>query len=324
MSYDLPLTLPSPATASEESLTPLAEILEGLSRRRKALPAWLLYDERGSRLFESICELPEYYVTRAELEILRAHLAAIAEFIGPDASLIEPGAGCGLKARILLRALRRPRQYVPVEIDATALRRCVAAAQLCRPGLRVSALQVDFSQPFRVPEVDHVARRVLYFPGSTIGNFDPVAAQDLLAQFHGVVGSGGLLLIGFDLRKNAARLRRAYDDVSGLTAQFNLNLLAHLNRDYGANLDARHFLHRAVYDKVQHRIEMHLVSRCAQLFSVGGHSFRLNAGETIHTESSYKHRPSDFAWLASAAGWCREALWMDPQRRFAVMGLRAA
>ena len=302
----------------------LAEIVHDLSRPQKRLPTRLLYDEEGSRLFERICETDDYYVTRTELSILRDNLADIAGFAGPGAGVIEPGAGCGCKTRELLAALEDPRWYAPLDIDPSVLWRCrqtMAEALPCLPLVPVCA---DFTRPWRYARLPLAERRLLFFPGSTIGNFEPREAQALLRQFHQATGVGGRLILGVDLRKNAAVLRRAYDDREGVTARFNLNLLKRLNREHGADFDLSAFEHVARYDKARHRIEMHLRSRKEQQVRIGGHRFRFAAGETIHTESSHKYLPDGMAQLAVGAGWQAWKLWMDPQRRFALMGLEAA
>lgn len=325
MSYDTIATSQfGQATASTRGNDTLEAILEGLTQPQKRLPTRLLYDEQGSRWFETICDLPEYYLTRTELAILRAHAGDIAAFAGRDAALIEPGAGFGAKARLLLGAMQRPRLYAPMDIDATVLRRCAAVTRNAFPDLQVMTLFADFQQPFLVPQEPLAKRRVVFFPGSTIGNFEPAAAQRLLRRFHGAAGRGGRLLIGIDLRKNAATLRKAYDDAAGVTARFNLNLLRHVNREYGGHFDLESFAHRADYDKTHHRIEMHLVSRRPQLVRVGRRCFRFERGESILTEYSYKYLPGDFAALAAGAGWQWTRLWSDPQRRFGVLGFHAA
>ncbi|HEY1078164.1 MAG TPA: L-histidine N(alpha)-methyltransferase [Fontimonas sp.] len=315
-----PLHEPPPPSARERDL---AEILHGLALQQKRLPTRLLYDEQGSNWFEAICELPEYYVTRAELSLLHDHAGDIAAFIGSDAALIEPGAGYGAKARLLLQAMHRPSLYAPMDIDDTVLRRCEIVTRCAFPDLRVAPLHGDFMQPFVVPSASQARQRVVFFPGSTIGNFDPAQAGRLLQQFRQAAGPGSRLLVGVDLRKNAETLRRAYDDAQGITAAFNLNLLKRLNREFDAQFDIAAFRHRAVYDKQLHRIEMHLVSRYAQLVRIGRRCVRLRRGETIHTENSYKYLPSQFADLASDAGWQWMRLWMDGEQRVGLLAFAA-
>ncbi|WP_165797387.1 L-histidine N(alpha)-methyltransferase [Solimonas fluminis] len=302
----------------------LAEIVGDLSRPQKRLPTRLLYDERGSHLFERICETRDYYVTRAELEILSRDLDDIAGFAGAGAGVIEPGAGCGCKTRELLSALEDPRWYAPLDIDPSVLWRCREAIRQALPHLPLVPVCADFTQPWCHAGLPVAERRLLFFPGSTVGNFEPVQAQRLLGRFRDAAGPGGRLILGVDLRKNAATLRRAYDDGEGITASFNLNLLARLNREHGADFDTAAFEHLAVYDKALHRIEMHLRSRRDQWVRIGGCRFHFAAGETIHTESSHKYLPGGMVALAAAAGWQAQKLWMDPQRRFALMGFEAA
>lgn len=300
----------------------LAEVLEDLSRPQKRLPTRLLYDERGSRLFERICETQDYYVTRVERALLEQSVRGIASFVGAGAGVIEPGAGCGSKTRLLLQALQTPRWYAPMDIDPSVLWRCRLALREALPGLKVRPHCADFTQALQLQGLPPARRRLIYFPGSTIGNFEPVEAARLLRRFRDAAGEDGLMLLGVDLRKSAGTLRRAYDDSEGVTARFNLNLLVRLNREYGADFDPDGFAHQAIYDKVRHRIEMHLLSRRAQRVRIAGRVFRFAEGETIHTESSHKYLPSRFALLAAAAGWTWQRLWLDPQRRFALMGFQ--
>jgi len=316
-------TASAPAAEFLESAD-LAEIVRELSRPQKRLPTRLLYDEQGSRLFERICETRDYYVTRTELDILRRNLRDIAGFAGAGAGVIEPGAGCGCKTRELLSALEAPRWYAPMDIDPSVLRRCRAAMRQALPQLPLVPVCADFTQPWCHARLPAAGRRLLFFPGSTIGNFEPAQAQRLLRRFRDATGAGGRLVLGVDLRKNAATLRRAYDDGEGITARFNLNLLARLNREHGADFDTAAFEHLAAYDKALHRIEMHLRSRRDQWVRIGGYRLRFAAGETIHTESSHKYLPGEMAALAAAAGWQARKLWMDPRRRFALMGFEAA
>lgn len=326
MSDDEELQLDSLLAAPVESIDSpdLAEIVRDLSLAQKRLPTRLLYDEQGSQLFERICETEDYYVTRTELSILRDNLAEIAEFAGPGAGVVEPGAGCGCKTRELLSALEDLRWYAPLDIDPSVLWRCRQAMSQALPRLTLAPVCADFTRPWRYARLPVAERRLLFFPGSTIGNFEPQEAQALLRQFHQAVGMGGRMILGVDLRKNAATLRRAYDDSEGITARFNLNLLLRLNREHGADFDLSAFEHAVVYDKARHRIEMHLRSRREQQVRIGGHGFRFAAGETIHTESSHKYLPDGMAQMAVGAGWQAWKLWMDPQRRFALMGFEVA
>ena len=301
------------------------DVIEGLSQPRKALPPKYFYDAEGSRLFDRICRLPEYYPTRAELALTRAHLADIARFAGRGCELVEYGSGASLKTRLLLRALR-PAAYVPVDISHSAL--AGAARRLAREfgWLHIFAVVGDFSQPLRLPVFRRRAgrRRVVYFPGSTIGNLDLQEAQAFLSMSRAQVGAGGAMLIGVDLKKDAQLLHAAYNDARGVTARFNLNLLRRVNRELGANFDLRRFRHYAFYNAGPGRIEMHLVSLARQSVRLGRHRFAFERGETIHTENSYKYSVAEFRALAAEAGFRTARAWQDAQGRFALFGLVAA
>jgi len=295
----------------------LEEAVAGLSAARKAMsPKWL-YDERGSALYELICAQPEYYPTRTELRILERHAAGIAGEIGPDALVIEYGAGSGRKTARLLGALSRPAGYLAVDISGEAL--AAAAAALARrfPGLPIRPRVGDFTEPVEVPPLP-CARRVSFFPGSTIGNFDPPEAAALLGKMAGDAGPGGALLIGVDLPKERTALLRAYDDARGVTAAFDLNLLARMNRELGADFRLSAFRHRSAWDPRRSRVEMHLESQEAQRVRLDGHSFSFRAGETLHTESAYKWEPAAFDALAAQAGWSLVRTWEDRRRWFSV------
>ncbi len=300
------------------------DVLAGLAREPKAIAPKYFYDAAGSALFDRICELPEYYPTRTERAILEAHAPAMAEALGPRALLVEPGAGSGLKTRLLLAALVDPAGYVPVDISGEHLQASAAALRAAFPQLEVLPVAADFTQAFSVPRPQQpVMRRALFFPGSTLGNFDPPAARQLLAAFRQVAGRNGRLLLGVDLQKDAGILEPAYDDAAGVTAQFNLNLLARINRELGGHFDLDAFSHRAFYDPERQRIEMHLLSRRDQVVRIGGATFRFRRGETIHTESSYKYTPASLTALAAAAGWRLQRQWVDARRWF-MLGLFAA
>jgi L-histidine N-alpha-methyltransferase len=303
----------------------MSEVLEGLSRPQKSLPPKLFYDERGSRLFERICEQPEYYIPATETALLRSRAAELSAFCGPRCVVVEPGAGTAEKTPILLKALQQPEAYVPVEISASALDICVTNLGTLMPELRVHPVCADFTRPFGMPRIENAqwSRRVVFLPGSTIGNFEPAAARRLLAEWQALAGPRGALIIGVDLRKPRAVLERAYDDEAGVTAAFNLNMLEHLNRDFGANFNLDAFEHRAIFNDDQSRIEMHLVSKRPQRVRIGSRSFVFAAGETLHTENSYKYTPADFAELALSAGWGRRELWIDDRDLFSVQCFEA-
>jgi len=299
-----------------------ADVLAGLARPQKRLPAKYFYDATGSRLFDRITELPEYYPTRTELRILRRNAGAIAGCCGRDCLLIELGAGSLTKVRFLLNRLGRPAGYVPVDVSGDHLRWAAAVLADDYPALDVWPIVADFTGPFTVPEV-LAARRVVFFPGSTIGNFDPHEADALLRRVARLVGSGGGLLLGVDLRKPVDVLERAYNDTSGVTAAFNRNLLVRINRELGADFDPAAFQHRAFFNAERSRIEMHLVSERRQRVQFGGAAFDFRAGESIHTENSYKYDVAEFAVRAAACGLRLDESWTDAQGYFALLYLTA-
>ena len=281
-----------------------ADVISGLSVREKKLPAKYFYDERGSKLFEQICETPEYYPTRTEVQILRGRARQIAALIGPQAHLVELGSGPSTKVRILLGAAPQLASYVPVDISSAYLVRTAHAVARDYPDL-------------------HVGRgRVFgFFPGSTIGNFSPAEARALLRSVGATLGSGSGLLIGADLKKDREVQHAAYNDRAGITAAFNLNILQRINRELGADFDLAAFEHQAIYNEPEGRIEMHLASLKAQSVRIGAHTFAFSAGETICTEYSYKFTPDDFKKLAASAGYACRASWTDPKSYFGVFYL---
>ena len=297
------------------------DVVAGLSLPQKTLPPKHFYDAAGSRLFERICRLPEYYLTRAELALTRAHLPAIARFAGTGGILLEYGSGESLKTRLLLRAMR-PSVYMPVDISQDALR--LAGAKLARefPELRIAPVAGDFSRPLDLPRLAG-RDRLVYFPGSTIGNLTPQEAQAFLRMTRGQVGPRGAMLVGVDLKKDANVLHAAYNDARGVTAAFNLNLLKRINRELGGDFDLRRFSHYAFYNAPLGRIEMHLVSLGAQTVNVGDHRFGFAAGESIHTENSYKYSIAEFQALAARAGFRGAKVWTDRRGLFSLHGLIA-
>jgi dimethylhistidine N-methyltransferase len=292
-----------------------------LSHERKRLPPKLFYDQRGSRLFDAITELPEYYPTRTEIQILRDHGAEMADRLGRDNVLIELGSGSSLKIQILLDALR-PRVYVPVDISKAHLLESAQALAERFPALAIRAACADYSGPFELPLESEWKELAAFFPGSSIGNFDPHEARAFLKRVARVLGPGGRLLIGVDLRKDRSILNAAYNDAQGVTAAFNLNLLARINRELGADFDLDAFGHRAFFDERESRIEMHLVSLADQRVRIGGHVFDFRRSESIHTENSYKYGIDDFQRLARAAGLVSEQVWTDEHALFSVHCLR--
>lgn len=328
-------TVPSTASAHRPAVSVVhgldafrRDVVDGLSAPRKTLPCKWFYDERGSALFDAICELPEYYPTRTETAILEAHAAEMAELIGPDAVLIELGSGSSVKTRRLLDALASPAGYVPVDISAQHLARSARRLAAAYPHVPVKPLAADYTQAFTVPSIDGAERRVAYFPGSTIGNFHPDEAVAFLARLAELVSPGGGLLIGVDLEKSLNVLLPAYDDAAGVTAEFNRNLLHRINRELGGDVDVDAFTHEARWNPEAGqgvgRIEMHLVSLSEQTVHVAGDAFAFRAGESIHTECSYKHTLDGFAALAAEAGWRVERVWTDERRWFSVQSLITA
>jgi dimethylhistidine N-methyltransferase len=301
------------------------EVWTGLSFPQKALPCKYFYDERGSALFESICELPEYYPTRTELSIMEAHAAAMAALLGDRCLLVEYGSGSSRKTRLLLDQLRNAAGYVPIDISRAALTESARALAAGYPNLEVLPVCADYTESFELPR-SRVApeRRGVYFPGSTIGNFTPPQAQRFLARMARVAGSRGALLVGVDLKKDRATLERAYDDRAGVTAAFNHNLLVRINRELDGDFDLARFRHQARWNDRAGRIEMHLVSTVAQIVRVAGRPFWFNAGDTIHTENSYKYDLANFAALAAGVGLAVREVWTDDTRRFSVQYLTAA
>lgn len=303
----------------------LVDVLRGLQRQPKRLSCKYLYDQRGSQLFDAICELDEYYLTRTELSILRRHVGAMARRIGPDCLLVEPGSGSGTKTRLLLDHLQRPAGYVPIDISRDHLLRSAEQLRRERPDLVVLPVCADFNGDFSLPQPARRPRRtVAYYPGSTIGNFTPDEAIDFLARLASLCGPTGGLLIGVDLLKSPEVLEAAYNDAQGVTAEFNLNLLRHLNQALDADFDLGQFRHHAFFNAEESRIEMHLVSTCDQVVQLGDEKIRFRAGESIHTENSYKHTLSGFAELAEAAGWQVEQIWTDDRQQFSVQFLTVA
>ncbi|MGO9133574.1 MAG: L-histidine N(alpha)-methyltransferase [Methylovirgula sp.] len=295
-----------------------AAVLAGLRQSDKALPCKFFYDAEGSRLFDKICELPEYYPTRTECRILEHHAGDIARLIGPKARLVEFGSGAGIKIRLLLSALVYPAAYVPVDISRLHL--LAAASSLARdfPQLAIAPICADYTKPFAVPATEGAATTVGFFPGSTIGNFTPDEALHFLTEARRLLGCGSAMIVGVDLRKDEAVLVRAYDDAAGVTAAFNLNLLRRINRELGGTFALDQFTHRARWNETLGCMEMHLVSRRAQTVDIGGERFIFGEGEAIHTENSHKYSITQFQDLARAAGYEAKAVWTDAAGLFSV------
>jgi dimethylhistidine N-methyltransferase len=298
-----------------------AEVVDGLSSERKTLPCKYFYDARGSRLFDRICELEEYYPTRTEIGILEKRGGEIAGAVGEDVVVVELGSGSSTKTEILLRALSRPAGYVAVDISRDHLEDAALRIANRFPGLPVWPVCADFNDDIDLQALGVADReRLVFFPGSTIGNFDEAGRLALLHRMVRLCGpGGGRLLIGIDLIKDAERLESAYDDAKGVTAAFNLNLLRRINRELDADFDVERFVHRACFDERAGRVEMHLVSDADQVVHIDGRSFRLAKGESICTEHSYKFTVNGFGALAARAGWSLERSWTDRERLFAIL-----
>jgi len=316
-----PLDFVRAAPASARGMA--AEVLQGLTAERKTLPPKLFYDAAGAELFERICLLPEYYPTRTELSILRARAGEIAALAGPRCALVEYGSGAGVKVRLLLNALEAPVAYLPIDISREQLARVAGDLAADYPGVAVLPIAADYTQPLELPPLPAGARRLAFFPGSTIGNFHPAEAAAFLTRIRRTVGPGGAMILGVDRRKDPRVLRAAYDDAAGVTAAFNRNILARLNRELGATFDLERFAHRALFNDRASRIEMHLVSLADQVVDVAGTRIAFAAGETIWTESSYKYDAARLDALVTAAGFTVARLWTDEDERFWVAFLRA-
>ncbi|MDB5423413.1 MAG: hypothetical protein JWQ29_829, partial [Phenylobacterium sp.] len=299
------------------------DVLAGLARPQKSVPPKYFYDAEGSRLFEAITELAEYYPTRTEIALLRRTAGEIAQVIEPGAALVEFGSGASTKTRILLDAAPQIGVYVPIDISQSALDAAAAAIRRDYPKLPVAPLTDDFTNALNLPPAAKNRPVVGFFPGSTIGNFTPEEARDFLVGARRLLGPGAAFLVGIDLVKPEATLVAAYDDALGVTAAFNKNLLGRINRELGGDFDLHGFVHRAVWNPRESRVEMHLESLREQAVTVAGQAFSFRAGETLHTENSYKFNLESFAALAAAAGWTLERTWSSEQPAFAVVLLRA-
>lgn len=295
------------------------DVLAGLAASPKRLPSKYFYDATGSKLFERICELPEYYLTRTELAIMRGKAGEMGAAIGPDVRLVEYGSGAGLKTRLLLQALAEPAAYVPVEISRSALVASVERLADEFPGIEMLPVCADFTQPILLPTPSRAPRRtVVYFPGSTLGNFENAVALRLLKQMRELVGPGGAVLLGLDLKKDPTVIEAAYNDAAGITAEFTLNLLSRLNRELDADFELQHFSHRARYDETAGRIQTDIVSLDAQQVRVAGQPVQFDAGEAMLVEYSCKYNQADIDSLAERAGLGVEQSWTDPDGLFSV------
>ena len=309
--------------ASDATQTFGDDVMAGLMAEPKRLPPKYFYDQRGSRLFEEITQLPEYYPTRCEISILRDRGADIAKRIPAGAALVEFGSGSSKKARILLSVAPKLAAYVPVDICGEMIEQEAAELRSDFPPLKVLPVTADICKPFELPEeAKQAAVRIGFFPGSTIGNFEPHEASGFLRNAANILGPGSSLIVGADLIKSADVLNAAYNDAQGVTAQFNLNLLTRINRELGGTFQLSTFEHHAFYNRERHRVEMHLASLKRQKVRVAGETIEFRAGETLHTENSYKYSVESLAALARGVGWLPLGAWTDTHKFFSIQALK--
>jgi len=314
------------STAAERSQF-RTEVIAGLSGMPPTLPCKYLYDARGSELFEAICQTRDYYVTRADLALHETHMGDIAKFVGKGAHIIEFGSGAGIKTRLLLAGLDHPRAYTPIEISTVALAESTRDLRATFPNLEIRPLQADYTQPIddQALQLDPPAtKRVIYFPGSTIGNFERQEALDFLIRMRNIAGEAGAILIGVDLIKPVEQLLRAYDDRQGLTAAFNLNLLEHIRRELDAEIDLDAFDHQSRFNSGFQRVEMHLVANRPTVIQIDDRKFEFQPGQSIHTENSHKYSIDSFQELADQANLKPKQVWTDPDDLFSMHWLEAA
>lgn len=314
------LSVSTQTTAASNEM--IQDVLSGLSSVQKMLPSKYFYDERGSQLFDDICELDEYYVTRTEAVLMTTCVSEIAEVIGPNALLVEYGSGSSIKTKLLLQNLRQPAGYVPIDISGEYLNQVGIGLRSEFPHIEVLPVAADFTKNFQIPATrSNVERKVVYFPGSTIGNFQRHDALNLLQDMSDVAGQAGGILIGVDLDKDRDVLHAAYNDAKGVTAEFNLNVLSRINRELGGNFDVSRFDHKAIFNEHESRIEMHLISNCDQSVEVQGSTFKFAVGESILTEYSHKYTIDSFSRMALTAGLTARNVWSDPNEMFAIFYL---
>ena len=307
----------------------MADVRAGLSADQKTLPCKYFYDEKGSRFFEAICRLDEYYLTRTETALLKSIRDDLATLIGPNAHIIEPGSGAGEKVRILLSALENPQSYIPVDISKEILQRSSREILENFRDIDIFPIARDFTRSLGIESVFTKnknmggGKKVIFFPGSTIGNFTPEEAQAFFETMRHSLDDGDGLLIGVDTVKDVDVLEAAYNDARGVTADFNKNLLARINRELGGNFVIENFVHQSIFNTDENRIEMHLISLKDQKVRIGNEVFSFARGETIHTENSYKYDPKDFSVLAQSAGFKPLKIWQDPDKLFSIHYLEA-
>ena len=300
----------------------LADVIHGLSQPSKALHCKYFYDERGSQLFDQICELEEYYLTRTELKIMLDHVDEMADQLGSQIELVEFGSGSSTKTKLLLDALDDPVTYVPLDISEDHLIKTAKELQEEYPHIEILPLVADFTKPFELPQASRPpSHSAVFFPGSTIGNFVPTDVVDMLKTIAEILGPEGGMLIGIDLDKDPAIIEAAYNDSSGLTARFNLNMLHRVNRELGGNFDVDQFRHEAFYSAESGRVEIYIVSQCNQTVTIDEQTFEFAGGERIFTEYSHKYTIDGFVKLAAQAGFALHRSWTDEQQLFAVLHL---
>lgn len=301
----------------------LRDVINGLSNDQKTLPCKYFYDARGSRLFDQICELEEYYPTRTEMAIMTDFIEEIGASLGPHCRLVEFGSGSSVKIRMILDHMEATEEYIPIEISREHMESSVRKLQEEYPDLRIRPICADYLEEWHLPERSaEMARQVFYFPGSTIGNFDQSTALEFLRRIVSEAEQGDLLLIGVDRKKDPEVLHAAYNDADGVTAAFNMNLLERINRELDGDFDLSHFYHEAIYNADAGRVEMHLVSKRAQKVSISGHRFEFEKGESIHTESSHKYHPEEFLAMAEEAGFRKDSFWTDARQWFSLFCLK--
>lgn len=301
------------------------DVYAGLGAEQKTLPCKYFYDLRGSELFEQICELPEYYPTRVELALMNRHASEMGQALGPRTRLVEFGSGSSQKTRVLLAHLNSPAGYVPVDVSKEFLLQTAEQLEREFPHIEILPAVADFTNPLRLPGTDQLAETTtVYFPGSTIGNFERDQVEEILEQIRELVGNDGGLLIGIDLHKDLETLEAAYNDEQGVTAEFNLNLLQRINNELSGDFDPERFRHRAIYNSDEHRIEMSLVSMGENNVAVGDRWFQFDDGEEIVTEFSHKYDLDEFAAVAATTGFRLQHVWTDDKQQFAVIYLLAS
>lgn len=314
-----PVSSSDPSTPVENKIF-LKDVVRGLSQLNKRLECKYFYDERGSRLFDQICELDEYYLTRTEQQIMDQYANEMAYQIGPDAMLVEFGSGSSTKTRALLDAARQLAVYVPLDISEEHLLKTAIGLKKSYPELEIRPLVADFTKPFTLPKTKrHVSHAAVYFPGSTIGNFTPEQTHQMFERIADILGPNGGMLIGFDLQKDPAIIHAAYNDARGVTDQFNLNVLYRVNRELNANFDVDQFRHKAVYNQQLGRVEIFVVSCCEQTVRIGDHEFQFQPDEEIFTEYSHKYTIESFSQMVVRAGFDVRKYWTDEKDYFAVM-----